>query len=133
MKSDSSVFLLILLAAACLSGCGGEGDPEGTVEGRKAFDPMALELTDADLIRGREIWVPNCGQCHLKGLGGAPIIADTEAWAPRIAQGIEVLYDHALHGFSGPQMNEMPPKGGFEYLSDDEVKLAVDFVVHASR
>ena len=94
---------------------------------------MALELTDANLIKGREIWMATCGQCHVKGLGGAPKIGDIEAWAPRIAKGAEVLYDHAINGFSGPQMNEMPPKGGFMHLSDEEVQLAVDFVIHASR
>ena len=133
MKRDSSIFLLILLLAACLSGCGGEGDPEGKTEVPKVFDPMALELSDADLIQGREIWVATCIKCHLKGLGGAPKIGDTHAWAPRIAQGKATLYAHAIHGFSGPLMTEMPPKGGFTNLSDDEVRLAVDFVVHASR
>lgn len=133
MKRESAIFLLILLLAACLSGCGGKEDPEGKPEAPKAFDPMALELTDANLIQGREIWVATCGQCHVRGLGGAPKIGDTKAWAPRIAKGAAVLYDHAINGFSGPQMNEMPAKGGFTDLLDEEVKLAVDFVMHASQ
>ncbi|HAV12037.1 MAG TPA: cytochrome c5 family protein [Opitutae bacterium] len=97
------------------------------------FDPMALEIIDANLIKGREIWVRTCAQCHIRGLGGAPIIADKADWAPRILQGKEVLYDHAINGFVGPQLNEMPAKGGFLDLTDEEVKLAVDFVVFASE
>lgn len=133
MIREFAIFLPILLLAACLSGCGGKEDPAGSTQALKAFDPMALELSDSGLIRGREVWVATCGQCHVSGLGGAPKIGDTKAWAPRIAMGAELLYDHAINGFSGPQMNEMPPKGGFTDLTDEEVKLAVDFVMHASQ
>ena len=125
---------LSLSVASLISGCGGEEAPSSKVEqAPKPFDPMALELDDPSLIKGREIWVATCGQCHVRGLGGAPIIADKEAWAPRIAKGKGVLYDHAINGFSGPLMNEMPPKGGFTDLTDEEVKLAVDFMVYASN
>ena len=127
---------LCLSAVAIFSGCGGEEAPaaeSAKPAAPKPFDPMALELSEPELIQGREIWVATCGQCHVRGLGRAPIIADQKAWAPRIAKGKEVLYDHAINGFSGPQMNEMPPKGGFMDLTDEEVKLAVDFVVYASQ
>ncbi|WP_309379863.1 c-type cytochrome [Cerasicoccus frondis] len=125
---------------ACLllvSGCGQEAKPvavsEPKAEKPKLFDPMALKLSDPALIEGRELWVPRCGQCHISGLGGAPKIGDQKAWAPRIAQGKEILYQHAINGFSGPQMLVMPAKGGFTELTDEQIKLCVDFVVHASQ
>ncbi len=123
----------MLLLVAAFSGCGKEESKGSASVAAQPFDPMALELSDPHLIEGRTTWVATCGQCHVRGLGGAPIIADKAAWAPRIAKGKETLYDHAINGFSGPQMNEMPPKGGFTELTDEEVKRAVDFVIFASQ
>lgn len=121
-----------------LCGCGGE-DSTSTHSGHGAkpkpapFDAMSIELTDANLIEGREVWLKTCTGCHKSGLGGAPLIADKAEWAPRIAKGRETLHDHAINGFSGPLMLQMPPKGGYDYLTDEQVKAAVDFMVHASR
>ncbi len=131
----SGRLLSLLLIALSLGGCSGEKKVSSSVkpEPISVFDPMTLALPDADLIHGREIWMPTCGQCHIRGLGGAPKIGDQAAWAPRIAQGKEVLYEHAIHGFTSPQLNEMSAKGGFTELTDSEVKLAVDFVVFASK
>ena len=128
-------WLLLALLSSFLVGCGGDSEEPvaAAAEPNSVFDPMALELTNANLIKGREIWTATCAACHISGLGGAPKIADVAAWAPRIAQGKEMLYDHAIHGFVGPLYNEMPAKGGFTDLSDEEVKLAVDFVVFASQ
>ena len=67
-----------------------------------------------------------CFACHQAGMNGAPKFANKVAWAPRIAQGKDKLYEHALKGLRG-----MPPKGGTA-LSDDQVKLAVDYMVKAA-
>lgn len=128
--------LSLLTSALLLIGC--SESQEASVDSHAPkpslpFDPMAVQLDDSHLIAGREIWVATCGQCHIRGLGGAPIIGDVAVWAPRIAQGKAVLYEHAINGFTGPLLNEMPPKGGFDDLTDEQVKLAVDFVVHASQ
>ncbi len=138
VQSLSCIAVCSLASLFLLIGCGGEASSVEVVvspppEVSKDFDPMALELSDPALIEGREIWTPRCGQCHISGLGGAPKIGDRQAWAPRIAQGKEVLYDHAINGFSGPKMLVMPPKGGFDELTNDQIRLAVDFVVHASQ
>jgi cytochrome c5 len=50
----------------------------------------------------------------------------------RIAQGAEVLYEHAIVGYQG-ETGFMPPKGGFAHLSDDDIKLAVDYMVEQSQ
>ena len=52
-------------------------------------------------------------------------------WGPRIAQGKDTLYKHALEGFTG-QKGMMPARGGNAALTDDEVKAAVDFMVSKS-
>ena len=69
-----------------------------------------------------------CTACHTAGVLGAPKFGDKAAWAPRIAQGKDKLYNAALHG-----LNAMPPKGGNASLPDADVKAAVDYMVNAAK
>jgi len=80
------------------------------------------------LALGRTVWLENCEGCHAYGIAGAPLAGDVEVWAPRIAQGTDVLYAHALEGFFGPGSTMMPARGGNEALSDKEVMAAVDYM-----
>ena len=48
-------------------------------------------------------------------------------WGERAKQGKEVLYKHALQGFTGKK-GMMPPKGGSAALPDTDVKAAVDYM-----
>lgn len=75
-------------------------------------------------IDGEAIYGQVCMACHDTGAAGAPMKGDTDAWAARLEQGTETLYDHAINGF-----NAMPAKGGNPSLSDDEVKAAVDHLL----
>jgi cytochrome c5 len=59
-------------------------------------------------------------------------LGDKAAWAPRIAQGPNVLHDHAIKGFQG-KAGVMPAKGGNTSLSDADVKAAVDHMVAAAK
>lgn len=68
-----------------------------------------------------------CFACHQAGMNGAPKFQNKIAWAPRIAQGKDKLYEHALKGLRG-----MPPRGGNPSLSDDQVMAAVDYMVKAA-
>ena len=77
---------------------------------------------------GEEVFNGACVACHGAGIAGAPKMGDKALWAPRIAQGINVLYEHAIKGFK-----TMPAKGGQVALSDDEVKAAVDYQVAKSK
>ncbi|KQZ44339.1 cytochrome c5 family protein [Duganella sp. Root1480D1] len=74
-------------------------------------------------VNGEKIYSANCASCHAAGVLGAPKVGDKAAWGPRVKQGKEVLYTHALNGFK-----MMPPKGGNPGLKDDEVKAAIDFM-----
>jgi cytochrome c5 len=60
------------------------------------------------------------------------VLGDAAAWAPRIAQGIETLNNHALNGFQGAA-GVMPPKGGRVDLSDGEIIAAVEYMVEQAR
>ena len=76
---------------------------------------------------GEDIYNSSCVACHGVGIAGAPKMGDTEAWAPRIDQGLPTLYEHAINGYQG-NTGMMPPKGGAMSLSDDEIKAAVDYM-----
>jgi cytochrome c5 len=73
-----------------------------------------------------------CAACHAGGVAGAPKMGDKALWAPRIAQGKETLYKHAIGGYQG-KVGVMPAKGGNAALSDADVKAAVDFLVASAK
>jgi cytochrome c5 len=77
---------------------------------------------------GKAIYTQACFACHGTGAAGAPKFGDAAAWQPRIAQGKDTLYTHALGGFKG-----MPPKGGNMSLADADVKAAVDYMTANSK
>ncbi len=76
---------------------------------------------------GQKVYEANCKMCHGGTIPGAPGVGKNDEWAPRIKQGKETLYKHALEGF-----NSMPAKGGNAGLSDDEVKAAVNYMANQS-
>jgi cytochrome c5 len=75
-----------------------------------------------------EVYEVACKACHGVGLAGAPKSGDSAAWAPRIAKGKDLLYEHAIKGFTG-QAGVMPAKGGRTDLSDDLIKATVDHII----
>ena len=77
---------------------------------------------------GKKVYDATCTACHTPGVAGAPKFGDKAQWAPRLAQGIDVLYTTAIKG-----KGAMPPKGGNTSLSDAEVKAAVDHMVAAAK
>jgi cytochrome c5 len=81
------------------------------------------------LSQGREIWLKNCETCHGYGVADAPIPMNPDEWGSRLNQGKQVLYEHAINGFIGPDYSMMPARGGNDDLNDEEVKLAVDYMV----
>ena len=91
--------------------------------------PAAIvPAAETKVVSGDGIYKMACATCHLAGIAGAPKSGDKAAWGPRLAQGKETLYKHALAGFQG-KSGVMPPKGGFSQLSDADVKAAVDYML----
>lgn len=91
-----------------------------------------LAATPAAAADGKAVYERTCAACHAAGVANAPKFGDKAAWAPRIAQGANVLYDHAIKGFQG-KAGVMPPKGGAVTTPDAEVKAAVDYMVAAAK
>jgi cytochrome c5 len=68
-----------------------------------------------------------CTACHGTGVNGAPKVGDKAAWGPRIAQGKEALYQHAIAG-----KGAMPPKGGTSW-PDATIRMTVDYMVSLNK
>jgi cytochrome c5 len=77
---------------------------------------------------GQAVYQSVCTACHGAGIAGAPKTGDKAAWKPRIAQGIDILYEHALKG-----KGAMPPKGGAMGSPDADIKAAVDYLVSQGK
>ena len=80
-----------------------------------------------DLAAGKKLYESACIACHGTGAAGAPKFGDKEAWAPRIAQGDDVLVKAAISGIGA-----MPPRGGSN-ATDDEMRDAVTYMVDQSK
>jgi len=94
-----------------------------------AAAPATPTMASADA--GKALYNQACAMCHGAGIAGAPKFGDKAVWAPRLAQGAAVLYQHAIGGFQG-KAGVMPPKGGSS-APDADVKAAVDFMAAAAR
>ncbi len=79
--------------------------------------------------QGRELWLQNCEPCHGYGIADAPIPMHPKEWSFRLYKGRQVLYEHAINGYMGPDYSMMPARGGNDELNDEEVKLAVDYMI----
>jgi cytochrome c5 len=101
-----------------------------------ASAPRVTEASHAQPVQtamsGPQVYNSACIACHGSGIGGAPVVGDSDAWVARIAQGNELLYEHAVMGYTG-SAGYMPPKGARMDLSDAEVHSAVDYMVGESQ
>ena len=89
---------------------------------------VALGTTLQVQAGGAEIYNTKCMACHASGAAGAPKLGDKEAWAPRIATGMDALVASVING-----KNAMPPKGACMDCSDDDIKAAVEHMVTSSQ
>ncbi|WP_018860921.1 MULTISPECIES: c-type cytochrome [unclassified Thioalkalivibrio] len=92
--------------------------------GRVASGPVDAEEEAADLSPG-DIYSNVCAACHDTGASDAPIKDDSDAWAARLDErSLDEVFDNAISG-----MGAMPPRGGDDSLSDEEVKLVVAYML----
>lgn len=71
-----------------------------------------------------DIYNAYCTTCHSIGLAGAPKTGAAGDWEPRIAQGMDVVYQHAITGLRG-----MPPRGLCMDCSDEEIQATTDWMI----
>jgi len=89
-------------------------------------------IPTAKAADGKGTYDKACMACHAAGVAGAPKLGDKADWGPRIAQGNDTLYTHALKGYQGKK-GFMPAKGGNASLADADVKASVDYMVGQSK
>ena len=90
------------------------------------FKSQVIEVASSK--SGKDVYNSVCMSCHMSGAAGAPITGKVDQWTERLAKGNDKLYSNAING-----IGVMPAKGGLMSLSDDEVKLAVDYMLEESK
>ena len=131
-----TVMVAVAILAALLAGCGDTKSepapvaaPAAVTAPAPAVAPAAPAAAENEL--GKSVFGKTCAMCHAAGVAGAPKPGDKADWGPRIAQGKDTMYKHAIEGFTGAK-GMMPAKGGSANLTDAEVKAAVDYMADKS-
>lgn len=137
MKSSTLLLSVLTLASVTLLGACNKKEADAPAPSASAVATAAAPVAPAapaaaENVIGKTIYGKTCSMCHAANVAGAPKPGDKADWSPRIAQGMDVLYKHALEGFNGTK-GQMPARGGAPNLSDEEVKATVDFMVAQSR
>ena len=87
-----------------------------------------IAAAGADGKGGKEVYDTFCFACHATGMSEAPKLGDVDAWAPRIAKGMEELLSTTIDG-----LNVMPPKGTCMACSDEELEAVVAYMIEESQ
>ena len=98
-----------------------------------AAKAAASQVAYGGTTDGKTIFDNLCTSCHTAGINGAPKLGDKAMWAPRIAEGLNTLIKHATDGYTGPDGNHMPARGGNPALTDAQVKAAVTWIVDQAK
>lgn len=80
------------------------------------------------MLSGKERYEASCGFCHDTGTAGSPKIGVKSVWAPRLAKGRDTLVTHAING-----IGTMPAKGMCPSCSDEEIEIAVQYMIDQSK
>lgn len=128
---NKSTLLLGVLALTLLSACGQKETPAPAPVPAAVVAPPAAPVVAENTV-GKSTYGKVCAMCHAAGVAGAPKPGDKAEWAPRIAQGMDLLNKHAIEGFTGAK-GQMPARGASTTLTDDEVKAAVAYMVDQSK
>lgn len=105
-----------MILAALLAACG---------EAPESDRPVAEAAPE---VAGEQTYRRFCFSCHASGAAGAPRTGNAQAWAPRIAQGMDVMLRHTIDGMPG-----MPPRGMCTRCDDDELRAAIAYMVERSQ
>jgi len=86
----------------------------------------AEDVAAFDLEAGKALYEAKCTACHTPGVG--PKLDDKEAWEAIAAQGLDVIYDHTINGFTG-EKGAMPAKGTAADATDADLHNAVAYML----
>ena len=84
---------------------------------------LTLAATNAFAQPDMAKYDKSCKVCHATGAAGAPKTGDADAWAPRMAKGMEVLVASVNQG-----LNAMPPKGMCFDCTDEDYTALIEYM-----
>jgi cytochrome c5 len=106
-----------------------EAPAETSIEAPATAAAPAAPVAEVQQARsGQEIFQSKCAACHTTGVAGAPKVGDKQAWAPRIAQGMDTMLGNATNG-----LRAMPPMGTCMDCSREELRAAIQYMVEQSE
>lgn len=105
-------------AALLLAACGSHESPAAAATAAPAPAAVA-SATPATL----KLFQQTCHNCHAVPGTGAPQAGDAQAWAPRLAQGREILLDHTINGYKS-----MPPMGTCTQCSEQDFAALIEYM-----
>ena len=92
------------------------------IEGQACAE--ALMVAPSGPRSAEEVYNSGCMACHTSGAAGAPMFRDVAAWSTRLTKGLDMLYVNAINGIGA-----MPAKGLCPTCSDEEIEIAVDYML----
>ena len=111
-------YSLLLILPLTLPGCSGDTGPSAGA-GKRASQ-VAGTPADPEI---EQLYNRSCRSCHAYGTANAPRTGDSNAWAERKAQGIDVLLEHTVNGYGS-----MPARGMCYDCSDDQLRALILFM-----
>ncbi len=114
---------------AVFAGASGEAARAAADAAAKAA--AASQVAYGGTMDGAVIYDNLCAGCHKSGAGGAPLLTAAGMGA-RASVGKDTLHKHAIEGYTG-SAGVMPAKGGNPALTDEQVKVAVEWMVGQSK
>ena len=140
MRSTTSSFLLLIASLLLPSAAWSLSKSEEAIAAR--IQPAGKVCVEGDTTcaravttaavsgprSGAEIYGKSCLGCHDTGAAGAPRLGDAAAWSARLDKGMETLVSNAING-----INAMPAMGLCMDCSDEEIKVAVEYILENSQ
>lgn len=97
------------------------------MSGGKWIEPTS-KVRPAGPRTGQQIVQMQCMLCHETGVDGAPKIGDTQAWIPRLKNGLDATVLSAANGHGA-----MPARGGLTNISDAELRNAIVYMFRRAQ
>ncbi len=133
----TTILLSIAIPATALADCGRLSEPMtpdaiakrltpvGKVDAEGGGQaPIALVSEALGPNAGEDRYKSTCAVCHETGVGGAPKFRNAAEWKTRQEAGIDTMLAIAIKG-----KGAMPPKGTCMQCSDEELKMAIEYML----